>query len=130
MSQTILVIEDQDDIATLAQYILESAGYAVLLAGSGEDGLRLLETQSVDLLLLDLMLPGIDGWEVLQRLRASATWADLPVLLFTVCHARLTDDHPELSLANGMIAKPFERQVMLATIARTLATGPVAATAR
>lgn len=123
MSHTILVIEDQDDIAALARLILQGAGYTVLLAGSGEAGLRLLEEQQpVDLLLLDIMLPGIDGWEVCRRIRASSTRAALPILLFTVRSAKSYDERPEYALVNGMITKPFDRQDLLAMVASCVAS--------
>lgn len=121
MAHTILVIEDQEDIAYLAQLILQGAGYIVLLAGSGEAGLRLLDEQPIDLLLLDLMLPGVDGWEVCRRIRATRTRSEFPIILFSVHSMTLDNSHPDYALANSMISKPFERMDLLTTVQACLA---------
>lgn len=113
MGQCILLIEDNDDIRELSYLLLERAGYTVFTAADGEMGLRLLAEKDIDLLLLDIMLPGMDGWEVCRRLRADPRSADLPVLIFTVRSEMIEPDSPEYALTDGMVPKPFYRDELL-----------------
>ena len=114
MPKQILIVEDDPDIRMLAKIMLQSAGYQIIEAGSGEDGLRLLAERPVDLLIQDIMLPGMNGWEVCRRLRADTDTSKLPILIFTVRglhHARA-----DLELADGFIDKPFERDDLVAAV--------------
>ncbi len=81
--QTILVVDDEEHIRELLSYNLMKDGYRVVTAGSGEEALELLNREEVNLLVLDLMLPGIDGIEVLKRIRGSHEHRRLPVLMLT-----------------------------------------------
>lgn len=121
MAHTVLVVEDQYDIASLAALILQGEGYDVLTAATGEDGLRLMMERPVDLVLLDLMLPGIDGWEVCRCMRAEPSTADIPILLLTVRRVQMDGDWPERVLINGVINKPFERNDLVAMVRGALA---------
>jgi len=118
MGHTILVVEDDDDIRSLAELLLAGSGYATIPARSGEDGIRLLEQHPVDLVLLDINLPGIKGWEVCRQLRADPRFTQLPILVFTAQNAR--QDQGNWELVNGCINKPFERDVFLAAVASLL----------
>ncbi|MHB0934856.1 MAG: response regulator transcription factor [Armatimonadota bacterium] len=120
MAHTILIIEDQRDIAELVALILGGEGYGVLIAGCGEEGLRQLVEQAVDLVLLDLMLPDIDGWDICRHMRATESLADIPILLFTVRRTQLDGDWPGRAMVNGIINKPFEREALLAMVQQTL----------
>ena len=103
----ILYIEDEVDLQWLVKHILESdGGFEVLVCGTGEEGLRSVGEFAPDLVLLDVMMPGMDGFGVLRALRARSDGADLPVVFLT---ARSQDSDEYLrSGAHGMIAKPFE----------------------
>ncbi len=79
----ILVVEDDSNLAKLLKYNLEKAGYKCLLAETGEDALQLLADRDVDLLLLDIMLPGIDGFEVCRRIRQHQLYRELPIVMLT-----------------------------------------------
>src|SRR5258708_32297622 len=81
MAATILIVEDEHAVARGIQYALEQEGYGVTVARSGEAGLEIATTQAPDLVLLDVRLPSMDGFEVLRRLRAAGVKA--PVLLLT-----------------------------------------------
>ncbi len=118
---TILIIEDQEDIASLTALILRDEGYHVLIAGSGEEGLRLLAEITIDLLLLDIMLPGIDGWEVCRRIRAYAHLAPFPIYAFTVRTAKTDENRPEGAYLDGVIAKPFFREELITAVQTALA---------
>lgn len=81
--QLILVIEDDRNLAKLLKYNLEKAGYKCFLAESGEDALQLLAERDVDLVLLDIMLPGIDGFEVCRKIRQHPLHRELPIVMLT-----------------------------------------------
>lgn len=105
MNQTILIVEDETAIARLLQLELEQVGFHTILAFDGEAGLEKALDTSVDLVLLDIMLPGIDGREVLRRLR---TKRDVPVIFLTAKGA-LEDKVMGLEEgADDYIVKPFE----------------------
>ncbi|MFF2479820.1 response regulator transcription factor [Paenibacillus sp. NPDC058071] len=114
MDETILVVEDERKIARLLQIELESEGYRVLLAGSGTEGWSLYGNGGVDLILLDVMLPGISGIELLRRIRS--TDQHTPVLLLTA-KGSVEDKVSGLDLgANDYVTKPFEIEELLARI--------------
>ena len=79
-SHTILLVDDEDSIQTLLAFPLQRDGYTVIQARDGEEALRLFAQQPVDLVVLDLMLPRIDGLEVCRRLRAEST---VPIIMLT-----------------------------------------------
>lgn len=80
---SILIVEDDRNLAGLLKYNLEKAGYNCCHVTSGEDALEKLREQAVSLVLLDIMLPGIDGFEVCRRIRQNVLWGDLPVIMLT-----------------------------------------------
>ena len=79
----LLVIEDDQNLSKLLEYNLERAGLTCHLSGSGEDGLEQLARKSFDLVLLDVMLPGIDGFEICRRIRQNQLYKDLPIIMLT-----------------------------------------------
>jgi two-component system phosphate regulon response regulator PhoB len=114
--QTILVIDDEKDILKLVQYNLEKEGYPVLTAKTGEEGLELAKAKKPDLVILDLMLPGIDGNEVCKLLKSGAQTRAIPVLMLTAKGAEV-DQVLGLELgASDYITKPFSVKVLLARV--------------
>lgn len=114
--KTILVVEDEEDILALLHFNLLKAGYQVECAACGEEGLQMIETASPDLLLLDLMLPGIDGLEICRRLREDETTAVLPIIMLTA-KGEEEDVVRGLELgADDYVTKPFSNKVLLARI--------------
>ncbi|HHE32907.1 MAG TPA: response regulator transcription factor [Chlorobaculum parvum] len=84
MSDTsILIVEDDRNLAGLLKYNLEKAGYGCLHAATGEEALELLRENALNLVLLDIMLPGIDGFEVCRRIRQDVQYSDLPIVMLT-----------------------------------------------
>lgn len=83
MKKVILTVDDEEHILELISYNLELNGYEVLKALTGEEALEILDQHQVDLVLLDRMLPGIDGIEVLKQIRGDKNKKDLPVILLT-----------------------------------------------
>ena len=103
-SPTILLVDDEDAVRTLLTFPLEKDGYVVVQAGDGEEALRLFAEQPVDLVVLDLMLPRLDGLEVCKRLRATST---VPIIMLTARDDEL-DKVLGLELgADDYITKPF-----------------------
>ena len=83
MEKVILAIDDEEHILELLSYNLEQNGYRVFTACSGEEGLKILEKEKIDLMLLDIMLPGMDGMDVLKAVRNSKENSHLPVIMLT-----------------------------------------------
>ena len=124
MAISVLVVEDDRNIAELLQMYLEKEGYAVTIAGDGGQGLDKFRTIQPDLVLLDVMMPVMDGWGVCKAIRAeSAT----PVIMLTA-KGELDDKVAGLkSGADDYITKPFEMKEVLARIEAVLRRSPAAA---
>jgi len=117
MSDLILVIEDEPKIARLARDYLAKYGYRVLLAADGTTGLAAARRESPDLVLLDLLLPGLDGREVCRRLRAESA---VPIIMLTAL-AEESDQIVGLELgADDYITKPFSPAVLVARVRAAL----------
>lgn len=115
-NQSILVVDDEKDIQKLIQYNLEKEGYKVLSALTGEEGLALAKLKKPDLILLDLMLPGMDGLEVCRLLKSSAQTKNTPVIMLTAKNSEV-DQLVGLELgASDYIPKPFSVKVLVARI--------------
>ncbi len=114
MSQQILIVEDEADISELLRFNLEREGFSVLEAADGNEGLKLARQHMPDLMLLDVMLPGFDGFEVCRRLGAQSETANIPVLMLTARGEEM-DRVVGLSLgADDYVVKPFSvRELML-----------------
>jgi two-component system, OmpR family, response regulator len=103
----ILYIDDEPDLQWLVKHILESVGgFDVMVCSSGADGLRNVSDFAPDLVLLDVMMPELDGFSVLRLLRARPETAAIPVLFLTACTPE--GDEYLAHGADGVIAKPFE----------------------
>jgi len=116
LKKSILVIDDEKDIQKLLQYNLEKEGYQVSSAKTGEEGLELAKTKKPDCLILDLMLPGVDGLEVCKLLRAGKDTRHIPILMLTAKSSEV-DQVVGLELgASDYITKPFSVKVLLARL--------------
>jgi two-component system phosphate regulon response regulator PhoB len=112
----ILVIEDDRSLAEVLTYNLKQAGYEVFVARDGQDGISQAQLKSPDVVLLDLMLPVVDGLDVCRRLRADATTRDLLIVMLTA-KAEESDELVGFSLgADDYIAKPFSVKILLERI--------------
>lgn len=116
MEKTILVVDDEVHILEMISYNLEKEHYKVLTADTGEKALELLNKENIDLAVLDLMLPGIDGLTLLKQIRSSEDIKDMPVLLLTAKDAEL-DKVIGLELgADDYLTKPFSLHELQARI--------------
>lgn len=119
-AQQILVVEDEPQIAELLRYNLAKEGYAVLVAHKGHEALRLLGSHKPDLVLLDLMLPDLDGLEVCRRIRRDPASEGLPIVMLTA-KGEEADIVAGLELgADDYVTKPFSPRVLLARIRAVL----------
>jgi DNA-binding response OmpR family regulator len=116
MESTILIVEDDPIAANLLQLILGRQGYRSLTAFDGLEGLKMARSEHIDLILLDLMLPGIDGFEVLTRLRADPRTAEIPVMIVSV-KSQLTDRRTAAKVgADAYLTKPYAVEEMVAKV--------------
>ena len=125
MTQTIVVIEDEPDILEVIQYNLEREGFRVRPCRDGEEGLARVRAESPDLVLLDLMLPGVDGLEVCRRLQADPITAGVPIVMVT---AKGEESDVVLGLtlgADDYVSKPFSPRELLARVKSVLRRGPL-----
>jgi len=130
MSQRILVVDDDREIVRLLRAYLEQASYQVYVAYDGETALHILRRERPDLVILDVMLPGQDGWEIIRLVRADPHLASTPIIMLT---AR-TEDHDKivgLELgADDYVTKPFNPHEVMArvrAVLRRVREGPSAA---
>ncbi len=113
MAQKILVIEDEEGIIHLINLYLKDAGFTIIVANDGADGLALHAREHPDLVILDIMLPAIDGFEVCRRIRA---WSNTPILMLT---ARIAEDDRITGLdlgADDYLAKPFNPRELVSRV--------------
>ena len=117
MPPTVLVVEDEPNLLTALKYTLEQAGYDALTATDGESGLRLTRTRGPDLVILDVMLPNIDGFEVCRMIRRES---DVPILILTA-RGEEVDRVVGLELgADHYVTKPFSMRELMARIRNML----------
>ena len=127
MARTILVIDDEPELVKLLDYNLSKAGYLVLSARDGESGLAAARKHAPDAIILDVMMPGLDGWEVCKRLRQDPSTSALPVLMLT---AKADEGDRVLGLelgADDYVSKPFGVRELLARVKALLRRSEVAA---
>jgi len=118
--QTILVVDDDEDILELLQYNLTREGFVVICAMSGEEAMKKAVAESPDLVLLDLMLPGIDGLEVARRLKKNDKTTNIPVIMVTA-KGEEADVVTGLEIgADDYITKPFSPRVVVARLKAVL----------
>jgi adenylate cyclase len=117
---TILIIEDEDDIRIFASRVLELEGYRVLQAGDGDEGLRLARGNQVALVLLDLRLPGRDGWAVLSQMKDDPELSSIPVVVFTASAGVPQQSRALAGGAADYLVKPLSATSLRKAIARIL----------
>ena len=121
----ILVIEDEPDLLEVVQYNLEREGHKVIVCRNGEQGLSRIRTDDPDLVLLDLMLPGMDGVEVCRQVKADPVTRSIPVIMMTA-----KGEESDIVLGLGMgaddyITKPFSPRELVARVKVVLRRGPL-----
>ena len=121
MAKRVLLVEDEDNIAVAVRFLLERAGFEVATAGDGEAGLDAARALPLNLIILDAMLPNLDGFEVLERLKADPKTASTPVLMLTAKGQAEDRERAHAAGADRFISKPFANADLVAA-AEALAT--------
>ncbi|ACN13364.1 two-component DNA-binding response regulator [Desulforapulum autotrophicum HRM2] len=115
-NEKILIVDDERDIVELVRFNLKREGYHTLVAFSGEEALSMAKREMPDLVVLDLMLPGIDGFEVTRRIRGNAVTVEIPIVMLTA-KGEESDIVTGLEIgANDYISKPFSPRELVARI--------------
>jgi two-component system cell cycle response regulator DivK len=123
MSKRILAVDDQEDNRRILRDLLTSAGYEVIEATTGEDAVAFAESRAPDLILMDIQLPGIDGYEATRRIKANPRLRQIPLIVVT-SYALSGDDAKAYSAgANAYVSKPFSPRALLAKVREYLPSG-------
>ncbi|HSM23826.1 MAG TPA: response regulator [Anaerolineaceae bacterium] len=121
MPKKIVYIEDDIEMTYLIKMILERKGYEIITTNNGLEGFELVEKEKPDLVLLDLMMPEIDGWEIFQQLRSNSNTEKIPVIVISA-KAQPIDKVLGLQVAkvNNYVGKPFKPQELIDSIENIL----------
>ncbi len=121
MGKRILVIEDQEDNRQIIRDLMSANGYELIEAVTGEQGLEMVARERPDLILMDIQLPGIDGYEVTRRIKADPKFRSIPVIAVT-SYALSGDDKKAFAAGcDGYVTKPYSPRLLLAKINEYLA---------
>ncbi len=118
----ILLVDDEEDILALVRVRLEANNYEVITAKDGQDGLSLARSIKPNLIVLDLMLPKIDGYKVCRILKFDSRYKDIPIILFTARSKEEDKKTGFITGADAYITKPFEPKALLSKIKELLPT--------
>jgi two-component system, cell cycle response regulator DivK len=116
MSQRILVIEDQEDNRQILRDLLTSADFEVIEAENGEDGVAAAVAQRPDLILMDIQLPGLDGYEATRRIKADAALRSIPVIAVTSYGLAGDAEKARAAGCDAYISKPYSPRLLLAKV--------------
>jgi DNA-binding response OmpR family regulator len=120
MPENILIVDDEPNIVLSLQFLMKQKGYEVRVARNGNEALAALRDKLPDLILLDVMMPKPDGYEVCQKIRATPEWKNIPVIMLT---AKGREVEKEKGLAMGAdyyVTKPFATQELVAKVQAVL----------
>jgi DNA-binding response OmpR family regulator len=113
----ILLIDDEPEIVFVTRKLLQRESHKVSVAKDGREGLKILENDPPDLVLLDVMLPGEDGWEICKKIKGDEKTKNIPIAMFTVrVSENSVQKSMEYALADAQINKPFELEDLLKVI--------------
>ncbi len=116
----ILIVDDEEDILSVLKFRLEANNYEVLTASDGQEGLNKARTERPDLLILDLMLPKLDGYKVCRMLKFDEIYKTIPIIMFTAKALQKDEELGKEMGADAYIAKPFEPEILLEKIRQLL----------
>ncbi len=116
MSKRILIVEDQEDNRKILRDLLTSAGFDPLEAATGEEGVRLAESERPDLILMDIQLPGMDGYEATRQIKANPTLHQIPIIAVTSYALSGDDVKAREAGCDAYVTKPFSPRALLAKV--------------
>lgn len=120
MSKKVLIVDDEANIVISLEFLMEQAGYTVDVARTGDEAFAKITTFTPDLILLDVMLPGMNGFDICQRLRQTPAWQHIKVVMLTA-KGREVEITKGLALgADAYITKPFSTKALLAEVENQL----------
>jgi DNA-binding response OmpR family regulator len=120
MPKTVLIVDDEPNIVVPLEFLMEQNGYLTLVAGSGEEALEVISKHVPDLVLLDIMLPGIDGYEVCEIIRLEPKWRNMKIIFLTA-KGRDVDVAKGMVLgADAYIIKPFSNAEIVENVTSLL----------
>ncbi|WP_018150610.1 response regulator [Leeia oryzae] len=120
MAKTILTVDDSASIRQMVAFTLKSAGYAVLEAADGNAGLSTAKSSSIDLILTDQNMPGMDGLTLIKALRALPQYRSTPILMLTTEAGDAMKQQGRAAGATGWLVKPFDPQKLLEVVKKVL----------
>jgi DNA-binding response OmpR family regulator len=123
MAKRVLVVDDEPNIVMSLRFLMEREGLEVEVAATGEAALQALERAPADLVLLYVMMPELDGFEVCQRIRANPSWAGTPIIMLTAKGREVERDKGRALGADDYITKPFSTRELVARVKQMLGAG-------
>lgn len=121
MTKRILIVEDHEDNRRILRDLLTSAGFELIEAVTGTEGVALANAQRPDLILMDIQLPGIDGYEATRRIKANSALRSIPIIAVTSFALSGDDERAYKAGCSAYVTKPFSPRQLLATIRQHLA---------
>lgn len=118
MSKRILAVDDSKTMRDMINFTLMSAGYEVTLAVDGNDGLSKLKTHTVDLIITDINMPGMNGIELIKNVRSDASYRSMPILILTTESGSEIKKEGKEAGATGWIVKPFVPEKLLQVVTK------------
>jgi two-component system cell cycle response regulator DivK len=122
MAKRILVVEDQEDNMQILRDLLSNAGYEMIEAQDGEAGVRIAVSERPDLILMDIQLPLLDGYEATRRIRADPALRATPIIVITSYALSGDEDKARAAGCDGYVSKPYSPRLLLAKIREYLPT--------
>ena len=120
MNKTILIVDDEEYIVTSLEYVMKSAGYEVVVSYDGEQAIDKVKETAPDLLILDVMMPKLDGFEVCEKIRANPLWESIRIIMLTA-KGRDSERDKGISLgADAYMTKPFSTRDILKRVTELL----------
>lgn len=120
MSKKILIIDDEKDLTELLSFRLGNEGFECVTAFDGEDGIEKMKTERPDLVILDLLMPRADGYEVIRRLKGDPATLDTPIIVLTAAATSNLEENIFHAGATDCVIKPFEPSELIGKIRKVL----------
>jgi two-component system cell cycle response regulator DivK len=124
MTKRILIVEDQEDNRIILRDVLSTAGYHLIEALNGEEGVKLAQSERPDLILMDIQLPVIDGYEATRRIKAVAELRSIPIIAVTSYALSGDEEKARTAGCDGYVAKRFSPRELLARVREYLPDAP------
>jgi len=123
MAKRVLVVDDEPNIVMSLRFLMEREGFEVEVAPTGEAALKALDRGPADLVLLDVMMPALDGFEVCQRIRSNPAWSNTRIIMLTAKGREVERDKGLALGADEYVTKPFSTRELVARVKQMLGSG-------